>query len=143
MRTCNYDGCEYPVFGGGFCKYHQGYRTDKKNKSKVFRKSEPLKLYIDACKNVDKSPDGRYCVFCGKPIGEGRADHHHLLGRVGDKLCDESLLKTAHRLCHATYHSLNVKQLYTISWYPDFVTRLKHISMEAYEKELRRISKSK
>jgi hypothetical protein len=31
-RTCNADGCFNPVFGGGYCSWHQRLRTDKKPK---------------------------------------------------------------------------------------------------------------
>lgn len=31
-KTCKHDSCGNPVFGGGYCKYHQNYRTDKKPK---------------------------------------------------------------------------------------------------------------
>lgn len=32
MKICNADNCNNPVFGGGYCKYHQYMRTDKKIK---------------------------------------------------------------------------------------------------------------
>jgi hypothetical protein len=31
-KTCNFDGCKYNQFGGGFCANHQYKRTDKKRK---------------------------------------------------------------------------------------------------------------
>ena|SRR5271155_232711 len=38
-KLCNHEGCKYKQFGGGFCRYHQRDRTDKKvsprNKSTV------------------------------------------------------------------------------------------------------------
>lgn len=30
MKTCKTENCFNPVFGGGFCKWHQSKRTDKK-----------------------------------------------------------------------------------------------------------------
>ena len=31
MKICNHEGCVYNQFGGGYCKYHQRDRGDKKN----------------------------------------------------------------------------------------------------------------
>jgi len=30
MKTCNHNNCNNPQFGGGYCRYHQNSRTDKK-----------------------------------------------------------------------------------------------------------------
>lgn len=40
-KTCEHEGCDYNVWGGGYCKIHQGYRP-KKNKGNKPKKS-PLK----------------------------------------------------------------------------------------------------
>lgn len=32
-KTCIHNSCNYPRFGGGFCRYHQSQRTDKKPKA--------------------------------------------------------------------------------------------------------------
>ena len=32
MKQCNKEDCNNLRFGGGYCRYHQGYRTDKKLK---------------------------------------------------------------------------------------------------------------
>ncbi len=51
-KICKYDGCSNPVFGGGYCKYHQSHRTDKKPKrikqvsSKGMVKRENKKVLI-------------------------------------------------------------------------------------------------
>ena len=31
-KQCKHPECTNPVFGGGYCKWHQGHRTDKKPK---------------------------------------------------------------------------------------------------------------
>lgn len=45
MKKCNYDKCENNCFGGGFCRYHQHLRTDKKlkpiNKTRIKRNYKP------------------------------------------------------------------------------------------------------
>ena len=38
MKTCKYKDCNNPVFGGGYCKWHQGYRTDMKKSPPKKRK---------------------------------------------------------------------------------------------------------
>lgn len=34
-KTCVHEGCRYPIFAKGYCKYHQGYRTDPKRPRKI------------------------------------------------------------------------------------------------------------
>lgn len=35
MKTCNKEGCDNPQFGGGYCKWHQSLRDDKKPSKRV------------------------------------------------------------------------------------------------------------
>jgi hypothetical protein len=39
-KTCNYEQCSFSQFGGGFCKFHQWCRKDKKQKEV---KRKPIK----------------------------------------------------------------------------------------------------
>lgn len=41
-KTCKHSGCTNFVFGGGYCKYHQSYRTDKVQKPLV-KQSKPIR----------------------------------------------------------------------------------------------------
>ena len=35
-KVCNFEGCNYPQFGGGYCRNHQWKRSDKKEKLKTY-----------------------------------------------------------------------------------------------------------
>lgn len=48
-KQCDKDGCNNNRFGGGYCKYHQYLRTDKKQKRLPFKSAKRIeedKLYI-------------------------------------------------------------------------------------------------
>ncbi len=51
-KTCTYEGCTYPIWGGGYCKSHQHHRTDKKVKRLSF-KVAPLTEEQIALINID------------------------------------------------------------------------------------------
>lgn len=44
-KTCQYQGCHYPVWGKGYCKFHQYLRTDLKRKpvKRTFLKRTPIR----------------------------------------------------------------------------------------------------
>jgi hypothetical protein len=48
LKTCNHISCNYPVFGKGYCKFHQYLRTDKKPKDEKKPKPRvPIKKVSD------------------------------------------------------------------------------------------------
>lgn len=137
MKTCNVDTCNSPVFGKGYCRYHQYLRTDTKRQIKVKIDSS----YLKACKTVDADPDKKNCVFCDHPI-RGQVDHHHTEGREGDNLCDARKLYRAHRQCHTEYHQLSESGLLETLWYKPFLARIKTKLPIVHQREIRRIEKS-
>jgi len=38
MRECNYDGCTFPIFSGGFCKYHMERKPLNKGTKQLMSK---------------------------------------------------------------------------------------------------------
>lgn len=137
MKYCNVEGCNSPVWGKGYCRYHQYLRSDIKRKIKV--KVEPA--YVRACRIVDADPNKSWCVFCGRPI-LGAADHHHTEGREGENLCNTAKLYRAHRRCHDEYHHLSVAALLDTFWYRSFLLRIKTQLPEVYKREVKRLEKS-
>ncbi len=64
-KSCNYNDCTNPVFGGGMCTWHQMHRTDKKPKG---LKRSPLRSKVDISKSQRK-PIKRHRI---KPISNKR-----------------------------------------------------------------------
>ena len=137
MKHCSVAGCNSPVFGKGFCRFHQYLRKDIKKTIKVKVDSG----YVRACRMVDADPGKTNCVFCGRSI-LGPADHHHTEGREGDNLCDAKKLYRAHRKCHNEYHHSSVSSLLGCEWYKSFLRRIEIELPEVYNREIRRIEKS-
>ena len=121
MRTCEYKNCTYPVFGTdkntniGYCRSHQGHRTDKKAKKPAFRSSKPKKTFdfgfesqIDLFAwlwNDAKNEKGE--IFC-KYTGEKLNKYYNT---------DQSLSCFAHLLPKGkyTYFRLNPKNIRVVS----------------------------
>ncbi len=89
-KICALDGCNNPVFGGGYCKYHQKWRTDKKPKElrKVSdkgksRKEDKKKLVEEDKKFYLEIWESRehYCFETGAYLGEEplMTMFHHVL----------------------------------------------------------------
>jgi hypothetical protein len=53
-KICNHEGCKYKQFGGGFCKYHQRDRTDKKVRSHPTKNAPSRKIRIKRQKPIRK-----------------------------------------------------------------------------------------
>lgn len=116
MKTCNKENCNNPRFGGGFCRWHQGYRTDKwvgknalsskggtkgTNKKKTRLKpisdkqAERLKEYrIVRDEYLKENPT---CARCGTT---NNLSLHHMIDRVGKNLTDKNNFMTLCIPCH-------------------------------------------
>ena len=92
-KTCEKEGCNNPQFGGGFCKWHQSLRTDKKPKglkrTELKRSTKKIKHFSDReLKRLAKYrpirdkflKENPICMIdgCNKP-----STNHHSRGRVG------------------------------------------------------------
>lgn len=67
-KHCN----KYPVWGGGMCRYHQNFRTDKKPKPlrKVRKKTGEMDMFNEIWEER-KRPDGTHVSeISGKPLDQ-------------------------------------------------------------------------
>lgn len=144
-KICLVEDCDRNVWGKGYCGVHQWMRTDKKKKSvsrkplnKMSKKRKVTQVeYKSICDEIDreaKENDAYDCFFCNEEI-KGRADHHHLKGRDGNKYTDKELIVLAHNRCHVyEWHMLGINQLAELPWYEGFKERLKLKDEECYNK---------
>lgn len=107
-KTCKETNCSNHVFGGGYCKFHQYLRTDKKPKtSKLNTRIKQIstkqailnKEYSEERKFFLSNPKNQLCQ--AKLLNcDGRAtDIHHKKGR-GKYLLDTSTWLSVCRSCH-------------------------------------------
>jgi len=138
VKTCKHINCFFPVFGGGYCKYHQYLREDvvRKKPVKSKRRIEDEKRYNQICREIDR--ENLPCFFCGKPI-KGRADHHHIMGRSGRRYLDKKYIVRVHRKCHNQHKYYTVDQLKQTDWWEKYLHRVQKECPEAYQQELKRI----
>lgn len=78
-KLCKYEGCHNPQWGGGYCKWHQSLRTDKKPKrpksrsAKANRQLTDKKALIEEDKKfyleiwIEREP---YCFETGEYLGD-------------------------------------------------------------------------
>jgi hypothetical protein len=150
-KICLVEDCDRNVWGKGYCDFHQYLRTDKKKKAlsrspinKVSKKRKVTQIdYKTICDKIDSEAkaNGTFdCFFCDKEI-KGKADHHHLRGRDGNKYTDEELIVLAHNRCHVfEWHMMGINQLAELPWYESFKVRLKLKDEESYNKLIRKES---
>jgi hypothetical protein len=105
-KTCKHENCKYNVFGGGYCRMHQSYRTDKKpTKIKQTGRIRPISGK-QRIKNQDYSKL-REVFLKGHPLCEAKlcncekiaTDVHHKKGRGVYLLAIETWLAIC-RTCH-------------------------------------------
>lgn len=155
-KTCSVEGCTWPVFGRGFCSSHYksqylAPRQMQKPREFVFikrrtkdRVKEERKYLSDRQQFIEdlraKDPQKKvYCIFCGKPI-YSEPDLHHANGRDGDKLLNQNDWFLAHQKCHCVeYHGTSWEKL---SWWNDYLERIKDSHPHIYQKEMLRMEKS-
>ncbi len=142
MKICKHINCTNPVFGGGYCKFHQRYRVDKKpkkiNQSSPKRTKQNTQYTSTRKKFINEKRDGKdwFCFFCGRPFRfEDNPDVHHLRKRNDELLNDTEWWVLAHTDCHVNqFHSTALSDLKNLIWYDSFMNRLKIKDSETYEK---------
>jgi len=151
MKLCKVEGCCNPVWGKGYCKYHQYLRTDistPKKTQKTIRKLSIkrkalndiyLSLKKESVLNAKKKGPIK-CFFCNKII-KGEPDWHHLEGREENKLTDTSRLVFVHRKCHGKIHDLSYEMLSRLPCYESYLMRLKTVDELLYFKEYEKRNK--
>lgn len=158
MRTCSADNCDKPVFGGGYCKYHQWLRKRRggdlyQRKTTLPKESNRRKVervrYTEQCdmltREIREANNGKvYCFFSGEEILEKRPHFHHLKGRTGDYYTDKEWLVPAKDEYHVEgYHSKSIDWLMEQRWYTEvFLPSLRVKSQELYDKEIKKRGKS-
>ena len=156
IKKCSIDGCESSQYMRGFCRFHYGieYLLGKqhnkpcktynipqytaKRSSQVSKYHSMRKVFISAEKEIH--PQGKiFCIFCDEEI-YGEPDLHHAMGRDDESILDERYWFLAHNFCHVhQYHSISCKD---ISWWDNYLFRMKNINLDVYKKELLRHSKA-
>jgi len=155
VKVCKCIWCNNPVFGGGFCKYHQYKRLpdikEEYVKQQTKRKAikprskkmvEKMALYNqlkDKALTEAREKGPVRCFACNKER-KGFVDWHHTEGR------DEYLLETTkmvfmHRQHHNDIHNLSVIHLMKKSWYNIYLQNLKFFNPELYEREIEKRNK--
>lgn len=131
--------CDNPVFGKGYCKYHQYLRTDVKKKIKPVsdkRRAQNKEYSVIRKKAYEEAVINKndICFMCGKKISSN-FDWHHLDGREEDNLLNDEFIVFTHHQCHMAIHNLPVHMLLRFKWYEQFLERLKIKSLLLYERE--------
>lgn len=105
-KQCNTDGCSNNVFGGGFCKWHQGHRTDKKPK-RINPVSEKLAANLKVYKTVREEFLARHPICQAKISGctKEAVQIHHKKGRIGELLTDNRYFLA---VCHNCHHHIEL-----------------------------------
>lgn len=160
-HTCDEPNCTQKVWGGLKCKFHQYLRrmaggdlykqgskprspksntihrrTPKRATDERYYAVQAKEFFQDAVNNKTN-----HCFFCGEKVNTFQG-LHHLQGRRNKNLLDFSLIVIVHNSCHLFYHRATVEQLQATSWYNGFLSRLRSKSIDAYNKELRKLQKS-
>lgn len=145
MKQCKVKYCSYPVFGKGYCKFHQYMRNDlakpktytKRIKPVSDKRSLQMEQYLRqkdiAVTEARKSGTIR-CFACNKTI-EDEPDWHHTDGRVEEKLLDFDHMVFMHRNHHDQIHHLPVEILMKKEWYQTYLNNLKAFDIKLYERE--------
>lgn len=115
-KICDFDGCNNPRFGGGFCRWHQGYRTDKKPKKSgqtskgkqkkshikpiSDKRAEELAKYREVRAEYKKAHPQCEVLGCTK---KGQ-DLHHKNERHGKRVYDSEYFMSVCRYHHRWIH---------------------------------------
>ena len=160
MRICK--ECDRPVFGGGFCKYHQ-FRRRMQNGDK-FKRKAPVKKRIpqeskkrkvehkryleqvSMFKEENKIDGTYYCYLSGEEFDDsidGFCTVHHLRGRTGNYYLDKEFWILARNKYHLdVFHRMTIDELKKYEWWKPFLERLRAKDLHSYYKLLKRIEKS-
>lgn len=159
-KKCKIEGCNYPVFGHGYCLNHYKIHIllpkemKKRNKKQIkgikrISKKQERRINIYGEKKEEKKriliKEGKWeCLFTGKkfPIRGPMPGFHHLLGRDGDHMTDIDLIWPVYNEPHRQYHDLDYEKIIKLDWYEGFINRLAKINKECHRLEIRRKEKA-
>lgn len=95
--------CSYFQFGGGYCKYHQKLRQDKKPKKiSPFSQKHLEQLKIYKVVRLEFLNENAFCQAKLEGCTRIATQVHHRAGRLGDKLTDKNNFLAVCHLCHCT-----------------------------------------
>ena len=144
LKKCKSCGQETVIWGHGRCRRCDAlYKANKAStliKPRTDKRKQQEAEYKKICDEIDREAienKQTECLFCGKPI-KGRADHHHIIGRDGDKLTEKKYIKRAHHKCHMDYHGVSAKK---ILWWDGYLLRVKKIDEKVYLRDLWKLDK--
>ena len=106
-KECNKDDCTNPIFGKGFCKWHQFLREDKKKPKKKVFTIKPISDKMAAKYKEYRSvrdihmAENPICEFKG--CTKVSQDLHHKAGR-GKFMCDKNTFMAICRKHHTWIH---------------------------------------
>lgn len=95
MKTCMHQSCNYPVFGKGYCRYHQHLRPDKKAPTfKPRTKIKPMSKKLSKERSEYRRLREEFLImpenlFCAVFPEKRSTEVHHMRGR-GKYLNDTS-----------------------------------------------------
>lgn len=153
MKTCKVEGCNWLIFGGGYCKRHQYLRTKaiKDEQAKVpYTRIKPrsdkmavkMALYNHAKELaiIEARKTGPVlCFACNKEI-VGFIAWHHTEGR-DEYLLEFKKMVFMHSDHHSAIHDLDVEHLEQRPWYATYLANLKEFNIELYEREIAKKTK--
>lgn len=153
MKTCKVEGCDWLIFGGGYCKRHQYLRTkaikDEQAKvpyTRIKPRSDKMKAKMELYNHAKalaiaevRKTGPVMCFSCNKEI-VGFIDWHHTEGRE-DNLLEVKKMVFMHRTCHGAIHNLSVDLLQHLPWYTTYLENLKEFNIELYEREIAKKTK--
>ena len=151
MKICEKEGCNNPIFGGGYCSFHQ-YLRNKLPKNKPKRKAIPSlskrrSLQLTEYRAIKeemiaeaKEKGPIRCFASGEKI-YGIPEIHHLDGREEDALTDRPNLVFIKRKYHHMLHDLSIDKLMKERWYDTFLNNLKERNPRLYVKEIHKRTK--
>jgi hypothetical protein len=160
MKICK--ECDRPVFGGGYCKYHQYFRRklggdlykpksrqksvipkeSKRRKIEHIRYTEQVKLF----KQEMRDKGEYHCFISGEDFDDtidGFVTVHHLRSRTGNYYLDKDYwILTRNKYHLDVFHRSTIEELQKFPFWEDFLVRLKSKDLHSYHKLLKRIEKS-
>ena len=94
MKACLYPSCDYPIWSHGYCKYHQGERTDEKwlkSQNKAIGQRQPIKWVspLRASKIVQTAKEDQVfylkisisrkhvCSYCDAPLPKVLSNYNY------------------------------------------------------------------
>lgn len=112
-KECKQDGCIYPAWSGGFCKYHAPKKVKQVKRAPLKKISDKRKAQVAVYSLLKKQflKDNPKCLVTGKPSTQ----IHHINHREGERLNDTRYWMAVSQEGHDYIHA-NPKESYEKGW---------------------------